>query len=1441
MDPSARRRTSTKSAFRSRAPERIRSWSFGEIKKPETINYRTFKPERDGLFCARIFGPIKDYECLCGKYKRMKYRGIICEKCGVEVTLQKVRRERMGHIELASPVAHIWFLKSLPSRIGLLLDMTLKDLERVLYFESYVVTEPGLTELTQYQLLSEEQYWSAQDEFGADAFQAGIGAEAMKMMLEDIDLDLERKTCREDLKETKSEARRKKLVKRLKLLEAFMDAGARPEWMILDVVPVIPPELRPLVPLDGGRFATSDLNDLYRRVINRNNRLKRLIELRAPDIIIRNEKRMLQEAVDALFDNGRRGRVITGANKRPLKSLSDMLKGKQGRFRQNLLGKRVDYSGRSVIVVGPELLLHQCGLPKKMALELFKPFIYAKLEDRGLATTIKAAKRKVEKELPEVWDILEEVIREHPVLLNRAPTLHRLGIQAFEPVLIEGKAIQLHPLVCTAFNADFDGDQMAVHIPLSLEAQLEARVLMMSTNNILSPANGKPIIVPSQDIVLGLYYLSDERPDVVGPQVSIDSLDALTAAVGNGDVVIKNARNVLAEVDLSDLKAVFTGIKDGKMIAHRVPRFANEGEMHHALEEGGITLHTQIKTIFHTVDGKGEPVSQRVVTTPGRMLLADVLPRSPAVPFELVNQVLTKKEIGNVIDVVYRFCGQKETVIFADRIMNLGFTYACKAGISFGKDDLKIPASKMKLIEEAQGHVKEFENQYQDGLITQGEKYNKVIDAWSKCSDLVADAMMNEMRAIHPGEPTNSVYMMAHSGARGSPAQIKQLAGMRGLMAKPSGEIIETPIIANFKEGLSVLEYFNSTHGARKGLADTALKTANSGYLTRRLVDVAQDAIIVEEDCGAKEGLTAKALIEGGEVVVPLADRVIGRTSLDQIKHPVKGNILVKKSAIIGEEDGEALESAGIDTVRVRSVLTCKSRRGVCGACYGRDLARGTPVNIGEAVGVIAAQSIGEPGTQLTMRTFHIGGAAQRGAEQSSVEAVLDAEIEIANRNVVMDSNGLLVVMSRNTEIVLKDETGRERARHRVPYGAKLFVDNADKVEKGAKLADWDPYTIPIITETEGYVDYVDLIEGISVREIMDEATGIANKVVIDWRQQPKGAYLKPRITLRPKKTSKQGDVVTLPNGLEARYFMSVDAILSVEAGKKVGAGDVLARIPRESSKTRDITGGLPRVAELFEARKPKEYAIISEIAGRIEFGKDYKTKRRIVVRPDDADAKEYLIPKGKHISVQEGDWVEVGDLLMDGSPVPHDILQVLGVEALAEYLISEIQEVYRLQGVRINDKHIEVIVRQMMQKVEIENPGDTTYLVGEQVDRHEYDIANEKALADGGKAAASRPVLQGITKASLQTNSFISAASFQETTRVLTEAAVNGKVDNLIGLKENVIVGRLIPAGTGSVMKRLRQEAADRDRELTAQQAEEAPEAIESPVAETPAATAAE
>jgi DNA-directed RNA polymerase subunit beta' len=1352
------------------SPERIRSWSYGEIKKPETINYRTFKPERDGLFCARIFGPIKDYECLCGKYKRMKYRGIICEKCGVEVTLSKVRRDRMGHIELASPVAHIWFLKSLPSRIGLLLDMTLKDLERILYFENYVVIEPGLTPLKQHQLLNEEEYLKAQDDFGEDQFTASIGAEALRTMLSAIDLGEEKERLRTELRETSSEARRKKLVKRLKLVEAFVESNSRPEWMILEVVPVIPPELRPLVPLDGGRFATSDLNDLYRRVINRNNRLKRLIELRAPDIIVRNEKRMLQEAVDALFDNGRRGRIITGANKRPLKSLSDMLKGKQGRFRQNLLGKRVDYSGRSVIVVGPELKLHQCGLPKKMALELFKPFIYSKLELYGLASTIKAAKRMVEKERPEVWDILEEVIREHPVLLNRAPTLHRLGIQAFEPVLIEGKAIQLHPLVCTAFNADFDGDQMAVHVPLSLEAQLEARVLMMSTNNILSPANGKPIIVPSQDIVLGLYHITMERPGEKGEGMLLGSI----------------------------------------------------GEIEQALESKAVSLHARIKARYRTVDADGRPVVQRLETTPGRMLLSEILPRHPAIPFSLINTLLTKKEISNVIDHVYRHCGQKETVIFCDRLMALGFQQACKAGISFGKDDLIIPDAKRRLVEEAQEQVKQYEQQYQDGLITQGEKYNKVVDVWSRCTDKVAEEMLKMIRLSGPGEPVNSVWMMSDSGARGSAAQIKQLAGMRGLMAKPSGEIIETPIISNFKEGLTVLEYFNSTHGARKGLADTALKTANSGYLTRRLVDVAQDAIITEEDCGTTRGLTTSAVVDGGEVIAPLADRILGRTAAVDTFDPLSGQVVLPAGALIDEDAIEQIERAGIDTVAIRSVLTCESRIGVCGKCYGRDLARGTVVNIGEAVGVIAAQSIGEPGTQLTMRTFHIGGAAQRGAEQSSVEAALDGMIEVKNRNVVINSTGVPVVMGRNTEVVLQDEAGREKARHRVPYGARLLVDEGAQVKRGDRLVEWDPYTIPIITERDGVAHYVDLIEGLSVRETLDEATGISSKVVVDWKQQPRGGDLRPRITLRDE----EGEVLTLANGLEARYFMSVDAILSVENGARVKAGDVLARIPRESSKTRDITGGLPRVAELFEARKPKDFAIISESEGRVEFGKDYKAKRRIIVASNEEDREpvEYLIPKGKHISVQEGDYVQKGDLLMDGNRVPHDILRILGVEELASYLINEIQEVYRLQGVRINDKHIEVIVRQMLQKVEVTEPGDTTFLAGEQVDRSEFDLENAKVESEGLQPADARPVLQGITKASLQTNSFISAASFQETTRVLTEAAVSGRIDALTGLKENVIVGRLIPAGTGSVIARLREIAAERDRELAAIAANEEP-----------------
>ena len=1356
------------------SPEAIKSWSFGEIRKPETINYRTFKPERDGLFCAKIFGPVRDYECLCGKYKRMKYRGIICEKCGVEVTLSKVRRERMGHIDLAAPVAHIWFLKSLPSRIGLLVDMTLKDLERVLYFEYFLVTEPGLTSLTKGQLLTEEDYDGALDEFGDESFEVSIGAEAIKRILTEMDLEEELIKVRDDLSKTGSEIKRKKLVKRLKLIESFIESGAKPEWMILEVVPVIPPELRPLVPLDGGRFATSDLNDLYRRVINRNNRLKRLIELRAPDIIIRNEKRMLQESVDALFDNGRRGRVITGVNKRPLKSLSDMLKGKQGRFRQNLLGKRVDYSGRSVIVVGPELKLHQCGLPKKMALELFKPFIYSRLELYGLASTVKAAKRMVEKERPEVWDILEEVIREHPVMLNRAPTLHRLGIQAFEPVLIEGKAINLHPLVCTAFNADFDGDQMAVHVPLSLEAQLEARVLMMSTNNILSPSSGKPIIVPSQDIILGLYYLS----------MKSDSLK------GEGMI------------------------------------FSSPTEVLMALDNSQVELQAKIKVRVNTYDNAGKNIVKIVETTPGRAKLSTLLPKHKSVDFNTINKLMTKKEVTNVIDYVYRHCGQKDTVIFCDQLMAMGFRHACTAGISFGISDLETPKAKAELMIQAEKQVKDFEQQYQDGLITQGEKYNKVVDVWSKCSDDVAAEMMKNISTIKVGEPVNSVWMMAHSGARGSAAQIKQLAGMRGLMAKPSGEIIETPIKSSFKDGLNVLEYFNSTHGARKGLADTALKTANSGYLTRRLVDVAQDCIVTEEDCGTENGFVMRAVIEGGDTIEPLAERILGRTAASDIIDSKDNTIILQSGIIITEDDIEKIEKAGIDQVKVRSALTCETQPGICAACYGRDLARGTPVNIGEAVGVIAAQSIGEPGTQLTMRTFHIGGAAQRGAEQSKIEAPFDGKIRLDNTSLVTTEDGSEIVLSRSSEMLILDDQGREKARYRLQYGAKLLKKDDSIVKAGQILAEWDPYTIPIITEKEGTAHYVDLVEGISMRETIDESTGIGSKVVMDWKQQSGGSNLRPRITLRDA----DGEVINLPNGLEARYFMSMNAILSVENGSKVKAGAVLARIPRESSKTRDITGGLPRVAELFEARKPKDFAIISESDGVVEFGADYKAKRRIRVVPQDSeiDVVEYMVPKGKLLAVQEGDFIRKGDMIIDGSPVPHDILNILGVEALADYLVKEVQDVYRLQGVKINDKHIEVIVRQMLQKTEITDHGGTTFLNGEHVNRLEFKLANEKALKEGFEPAKGVSVLLGITKASLQTESFISAASFQETTRVLTEAAVSGKSDALSGLKENVIVGRLVPAGTGSIVNKLRMTASKRDKEILDSMAKEEPVLIE-------------
>ncbi len=1329
------------------SPEAIRSWSFGEIRKPETINYRTFKPERDGLFCAKIFGPVRDYECLCGKYKRMKYRGIICEKCGVEVTLSKVRRERMGHIELAAPVAHIWFLKSLPSRIGLLADMTLKDLERVLYFEYFLVTEPGLTSLNKGQLLSEEDYDNALDEFGDESFEVAIGAEAIKKILTEMNLDEELIKIREDLIKTGSEIKRKKLVKRLKLVESFIESGSKPEWMILEVVPVIPPELRPLVPLDGGRFATSDLNDLYRRVINRNNRLKRLIELRAPDIIIRNEKRMLQESVDALFDNGRRGRVITGVNKRPLKSLSDMLKGKQGRFRQNLLGKRVDYSGRSVIVVGPELKLHQCGLPKKMALELFKPFIYSRLELYGLASTVKAAKRMVEKERPEVWDILEEVIREHPVMLNRAPTLHRLGVQAFEVKLIEGYAIELHPLVCAAFNADFDGDQMAVHIPLSLEAQLEARVLMMSTNNILSPSNGKPIIVPSQDIVLGIYYLSQ----------SDDSKEVKPKGI-----------------------------------------FSNIEEIGQAIEDKSISLHSKIVSVFETVDEKGDKLNQKYTSTAGRFLLASVLPKHHKIKFTLIDKLLTKKDVSEIIDTIFRFCGQKETVIFCDRVKTLGFKHAFKAGISFGKDDLIIPQTKVNLINQTKKQIEEYEKQYSDGLITRGEKYNKVVDIWSKCTDTVANEMMKEISSAQKIFPdgrieTNSVFMMADSGARGSQAQMKQLAGMRGLIAKPSGEIIETPIMANFKEGLTVLEYFNSTHGARKGLADTALKTANSGYLTRRLCDVAQDLQVTIKDCGSKSSINITEIIEGGNILVSLSERVLGRTPANDIKHPITGEIIIKKKKLLDEADCELIDAAGVKSIQVYSVITCVAERGVCQTCYGRDLSRGKLVSVGEAIGMIAAQSIGEPGTQLTMRTFHVGGTAQI-KEESQIISQNVGKLKILNKNLIEDSKKNIIVMGRNTELSIENENGIQLGIYKVLYGSKLFFKDGDMIEKGKKIAEWDPYTLPVIAETSGIVNYMDLVEGTSLTETMDDSTGISSKSVTDWKSLSKNTELKPRLTLRNDK----GEVIKKADGNVARYFLVPDSILSVKDGQKISAGDVLARLPKETSKTKDITGGLPRVAELFEARKPKDSAIIAENDGVIEFGKEIRGKQKISIVSSKGETSNYLIPKGKHVNFNQGEKIKKGEYLLDGAPLPHDILRILGVERLTEYFVSEVQEVYRLQGVVINDKHIETIVRQMLKKVEIKEPGDTDFLLNETVDLIDIVKINEDLKKNGKKPAVYERILLGITKASLQTKSFISAASFQETTRVLTDASIRGKVDTLEGLKENVIVGRLVPAGTG-------------------------------------------
>ena len=1341
------------------SPEIIRSWSFGEVKKPETINYRTFKPEKDGLFCARIFGPVKDYECLCGKYKRMKFRGIICEKCGVEVTLSKVRRDRMAHIELAAPVSHIWFMKSLPSRIATLLDMTIKNLEKVLYFEQFIVVEPGLTDLKKGEIISEDQYIEYQDQYGEDSFSASIGAEAIEQMLQNMDLEADFDQLKQDLTETKSELKKTKITKRLKLIENFISSKNKPEWMILRVLPVIPPELRPLVPLDGGRFATSDLNDLYRRVINRNNRLKRLIDLRAPDIIIRNEKRMLQESVDALFDNGRRGRVITSTNKRPLKSLSDMLKGKQGRFRQNLLGKRVDYSGRSVIVVGPNLKLHQCGLPKKMALELFKPFIFHKLDVYGWANTIKAAKKLVEKEDPRVWDILEEVIREHPVLLNRAPTLHRLGIQAFEPILIEGKSIQLHPLVCTAFNADFDGDQMAVHVPLSLEAQLEARVLMMSTNNILSPSSGKPIIVPSQDIVLGIYYLSIMRENQIGQGRTFLDLDEITKALENKD----------------------------------------------------ISLHTKIVSRVKDFENN----LTRVETTAGRMILGSALPLNKDISFDLLNKILTKKEVSNIIDTVYRFCGQKETVIFADTIMGIGFKYAAKAGISFGKDDLIIPAEKNMLLEKTQEKVQEYENQYQDGLITQGEKYNKVVDAWSDCTNQVADKMLETISKPDDDKPINSVYMMAHSGARGSAAQLKQLAGMRGLMAKPSGEIIENPIKSNFKEGLSVLEYFTSTHGARKGLADTALKTASSGYLTRRLVDVAQDAVVRELDCETKNGVMVEEIVESGNITSPLIERILGRCPVDDI-FDSNENLVVAKGEIIEETHIDSINNLTIRSLKIRSVLTCETHNGICAKCYGRDLARGTPVNIGEAVGIIAAQSIGEPGTQLTMRTFHIGGAASASVAQSSASSPIDGKIRADNFKYIQDQSGNKILLTRNAKVRIFSNN-EEKFSLNIPFGSRVLFKDGDKVAANQLIADWDPYTLPIVAEKDGFVNYVDLKQGISFRDAVDDTTGISSKIIIDWSQNPKSKNFKPSINiLNQESTSSESD--TDENILNS-YPMSTDTILSVEDGIAVKAGQVIARIPKESSKTKDITGGLPRVAELFEARKPKDPSIMSEIDGKISFGKDFKNKRRLIITSiDEKETFEILIPRAKYLNVQDGDFVKRGDTLVDGTPVPHDILRILGVEELARYLVREVQSVYKLQGVFINDKHIETIARQMLQKALIKEPGDTDMLSGEQVEKKDLLALNKSLEAEGKKPATYQNILLGITKASLQTGSFISAASFQETTKVLTDAATQGKVDYLLGLKENVIVGRLIPAGTGSMTAAYAELAKTRDMEKIAE-----------------------
>jgi DNA-directed RNA polymerase subunit beta' len=1351
------------------SPDMIRSWSYGEVKKPETINYRTFKPERDGLFCAKIFGPVKDYECLCGKYKRLKHRGVVCEKCGVEVTQSKVRRERMGHIELASPTAHIWFLKSLPSRIGLMLDMTLREIERVLYFEAFVVVDPGMTSLQRGQLLTDEMYLESIEEHG-DEFDARMGAEAVHELLKSMDLPSEVVKVREDMANTNSETKIKRLSKRLKLIEAFMESGNKPEWMVLTVLPVLPPDLRPLVPLDGGRFATSDLNDLYRRVINRNNRLRRLLELNAPDIIVRNEKRMLQEAVDALLDNGRRGRAITGTNKRPLKSLADMIKGKQGRFRQNLLGKRVDYSGRSVIVVGPTLRLHQCGLPKKMALELFKPFIFSKLQLRGEASTIKAAKRLVEREGPEVWDILEEVIREHPVLLNRAPTLHRLGIQAFEPVLIEGKAIQLHPLVCTAFNADFDGDQMAVHVPLSIEAQLEARALMMSSNNILSPANGDPIIVPSQDVVLGLYYMTRER----------------VGAKGEGMA------------------------------------FSDVAEVHRAYESRNIDLQAKVKVRLseYIRDPSGKLVQHiRVVdTTAGRALLSEILPHG--LSFDAINQDMTKKTISGTINACYRTVGLKETVVFADQLMYTGFHYATRAGVSIGVDDMVVPLQKTKILATAEKEVKEIQEQYSSGLVTNGERYNKVVDIWSRTNDQVAKAMMEKLGTDEVIDTKgnkvrqksfNSIFMMADSGARGSAAQIRQLAGMRGLMAKPDGSIIETPITANFREGLNVLQYFISTHGARKGLADTALKTANSGYLTRRLVDVAQDLVVTEIDCGTGNGLSITPIVEGGDVVEGLGERVLGRVVSEDVVVAASGEVLVKAGVLIDEKLVKLLEKMGIDQVMVRSPITCETRYGVCAQCYGRDLGRGHRINIGEAVGVIAAQSIGEPGTQLTMRTFHVGGAASRAAAANGVEVKSKGTIRLHNIKTVRHEKGHLVAVSRSGELGVVDEFGRERERYKIPYGATITVNDADVVTAGQSVANWDPHTHPVVTEVAGMIKFSDFVDGITVTSQVDDVTGLTSTVVLDPKQRGSGGKdLRPVVRL----TNAKGKEVTFANtDIPAVYALPAGAIVSLEDGSKVSVGDVIARIPQESSKTRDITGGLPRVADLFEARKPKDSAILAERSGTVSFGKETKGKRRLIITNEGTDKYEELIPKWRHLNVFEGEQVEKGEVIADGEPNPHDILRLQGVEALANYLVREIQDVYRLQGVKINDKHIEVIVRQMLRKIEVLDAGDSALLRGEQMDRGRLLDVIAKQRAEGKNQSTWEPMLLGITKASLATESFISAASFQETTRVLTEAAVRGLKDDLRGLKENVIVGRLIPAGTGFAYHARRRRAFDDSR----------------------------